>query len=74
VEAHILPVNQFFLIDVERFEDDEYEPMSTKGMGALYTHDTQGIRFSATLTGPEGDNLLDKYYRPHHAQLNLLAH
>ena len=72
VEAHIFSINRF-LVDVERFEVDEYEPMAAKGMGALYTHDTQGNRFRGTMTQPERDHLLNKYYRPHHAQLTLLA-
>jgi len=42
-------------------------------MGALYTHDTQGKRFRATLTRSEREKLLSKYYRPHHAQLTHLA-
>jgi N-formylglutamate amidohydrolase len=61
------------LVDVERFEQDEQEPMSAKGMGALYTHDTQGVRFRHDLNGATREALLDKYYRPHHQQLAELA-
>ncbi|ATX77093.1 N-formylglutamate amidohydrolase [Reinekea forsetii] len=72
VQAHVFPVNRF-LVDVERFEDDEIEPMAAKGMGALYTHDTQGKRFRARLTALEREDLLNKYYRPHHARLTQLT-
>jgi N-formylglutamate amidohydrolase len=68
----IFPINRF-LVDVERFELDEQEPMSAKGMGALYTHDTEGVRFRESLTGEAREALLNKYYRPHHKQLNLLV-
>jgi N-formylglutamate amidohydrolase len=68
----VFPVNRF-LVDVERFEQDEHEPMSAKGMGALYTHDTAGKRFREDLTGDARETLLNKYYRPHHRKLTLLA-
>ena len=68
----IFPVNRF-LVDVERFEEDEHEPMSAKGMGALYTYDTNGKRFREDITGDAREALLNKYYRPHHRQLGLLA-
>jgi N-formylglutamate deformylase len=59
VKAHVFPVNRF-LVDVERFEDDELEPMAAKSMGALYTHDTKAKRFRdqnersclTSITGP----------------------
>jgi N-formylglutamate amidohydrolase len=72
VTALIFPVNRF-LVDVERFEDDALEPMSSKGMGALYTHDSQGIRFRSEFNHEQRESLLNKYYRPHHNQLNTLA-
>ena len=72
VRALIFTVNRF-LVDVERFEEDEFESMSAKGMGALYTHDTDGNRFRADLTGSARELLLNKYYRPHHKQLAVLA-
>jgi N-formylglutamate deformylase len=47
--------------------------MAAKGMRALYTHDTKDKRFRSTLTGPKREKLLNKYYRPHHAQLTHLV-
>jgi N-formylglutamate amidohydrolase len=72
VKPLIFPVNRF-LVDVERFENDEYEPMSLKGMGATYTHDTNGNRFRSDLNHEYREELLNKYYRPHHSQLNKLS-
>tara|TARA_R110002124_G_scaffold272468_1_gene441627 strand:+ start:4495 stop:5298 length:804 start_codon:yes stop_codon:yes gene_type:complete len=72
VTSLIFPVNRF-LVDVERFEHDEHEPMSLKGMGATYTHDTDGNRFRSDLSQEFREALLDKYYRPHHSQLNNLS-
>lgn len=68
----VFPVNRF-LVDVERFEDDDIEPMAKKGMGVLYTHDTNGLRFRAKLKGKSRERLLDKYYRPHHSRLTQLC-
>lgn len=68
----IFPVNRF-LVDVERFERDDDEPMSVRGMGALYTHDTKGKQFRPELSKNEREKLLAKYYRPHHRKMHELA-
>jgi N-formylglutamate amidohydrolase len=62
------PVSRL-VVDVERFELDELEPMADRGMGVIYrvTHDLRPLR--RDLTDIERSNLLDDWYRPHHAAL-----
>ena len=68
VESLVFPVSRF-LVDPERFDMDKYEPMAQKGMGVLYTHDTQGKQYRSKVRGAHRKALLDKYYRPHHKQM-----
>ena len=62
------PVSRLVL-DVERFADDQFEPMALRGMGAVYnkTHDGQTLRHP--VTDAERHKLLEDWYRPHHAAL-----
>jgi N-formylglutamate amidohydrolase len=64
------PVSRLVL-DVERFEDDQFEPMANRGMGAVYTktHDGQTLRHP--VTDDQHQKLLEDWYRPHHAALTL---
>lgn len=64
------PVSRLVL-DVERFEDDDQEPMALRGMGAVYMkrHDGQPLRHP--LRDGQRAKLLDDWYRPHHAALTL---
>jgi N-formylglutamate amidohydrolase len=64
------PVSRLVL-DVERFEDDHFEPMALRGMGAVYTktHDGQTLRHP--LTDAQRQKLLEDCYRPHHAALTV---
>jgi N-formylglutamate amidohydrolase len=68
----IFPVSRL-LVDVERFQDDTMEPMATRGMGVLYslTHDLKPLR--RHLSQGEREELLAKYYRPHHALFQRLV-
>jgi N-formylglutamate amidohydrolase len=64
------PVSRL-VVDPERFVDDSQEPMSAKGMGAVYTRtsDGQALR-RESFTSQQRAELLDTYYHPHH---NLLS-
>jgi N-formylglutamate amidohydrolase len=64
------PVSRLVL-DVERFEDDDREPMAVRGMGTVYmkTHDGQSLRHA--LRDGQREKLMDDWYRPHHAALTL---
>ncbi len=65
--AAIFPVSRL-VVDVERFREDADEPMSKKGMGAVYmrTHDGRLLRDPATINR---EALLRRYYELHHALL-----
>ena len=55
------------VVDPERFEDDEKELMSSKGMGVIYTKTHDGGRLRRHVpSGMERDDLLNRYYRPYH--------
>jgi N-formylglutamate amidohydrolase len=58
-----------FVVDPERFEDDAQEPMSQRGMGAVYTHTTHGSPLRRALSAAERQRLIDTYYAPHHSAL-----
>lgn len=57
------------VVDVERFEDDMQEPMTTKGMGVIYTRTADGRPLRRTLLASEREDLLARWYRPHHRLL-----
>jgi N-formylglutamate amidohydrolase len=57
------------LADPERYEDDDQEPMTARGMGAVYTATSQGGVLREGVTEEERKRLLAAYYRPHHAAL-----
>ncbi len=65
----VFPVSRV-VVDPERFSDDEDEPMSRYGMGAVYTHTVDGNILRDNLTQKERNRLMKKYYFPHH---NLLT-
>jgi len=66
------PISRLVL-DVERFEKDEQEPMSACGMGVIYNRTADGEPLRRTLQPAERENLLSTYYRPHHQRLQKAA-
>ena len=53
------------LVDVERFADDEQEPMSKMGMGVIYSKTAHGNALKRTLNTSERDQLLALYHEHH---------
>jgi N-formylglutamate amidohydrolase len=68
----VFPVSRF-VVDPERFEDDGQEPMAERGQGVIYTRTTDDRPLRIPPTAAEREALLDRYYRPHHAQLTRLV-
>ena len=66
--AVVYPVSRL-VCDPERFENDAEEPMARRGMGAIYTatHTLGTLRMRPTPA--ERQDLLERYYRPHHRRL-----
>ncbi len=68
----VMPVSRF-LVDAERFRDDAHEPMSQRGMGALYTHGTDLTPIRTFKDNARREELLTRYYDPHHAALTEMV-
>ena len=70
-ERIVFPVSRL-VCDPERFREDENEEMSQIGMGAVYTHgyDLMPLR---TVTESLREEILRRYYDPHHNQLEALT-
>ena len=56
------------VVDVERFEQDDREPMAKKGMGMVYGLTSNGRPLRRELSAEERELLVSEYYRPHHQQ------
>lgn len=65
----VFPVSRL-VVDPERFVDDIDEPMSTKGMGVVYTKTSGGDNLRQNLSSEERTSLINNYYEPHHKKLN----
>ena len=68
----IFPVSRL-VCDVERFPSDEDEPMAKRGMGAIYTRTSMGSVSKAEPDSARRQALLDRLYRPHHAELERIV-
>ncbi len=66
-ERVIAPYSRLFC-DVERYRDDEKEPMAKYGEGAVYTHLYDGTRFH--VHDEAYRNAVLKYYDAYHAKFN----
>lgn len=54
------------VVDPERFEDDEFEPMSPRGRGVIYTKTSDGKSLRTDVGRKDREKLLEKIYRPYH--------
>ncbi len=59
------------LVDVERFEKDELEPMFKVGMGCIYkkTHDGNSLKNVEDIK----DELINKFYKTHHVNFTKIV-
>lgn len=64
----VFPVSRL-VVDPERFERDEDEPMAARGMGVVYERTSDGRRLRERPSPEARALLLDRFYRPHHAAL-----
>ena len=67
VKRIVFPISRL-ICDVERFRDDSREKMADRGMGACYTRGYDG-RPLRRLTEREREEILRRWYDPHHARL-----
>jgi len=66
------PVSRFVL-DPERFEDDESELMAKLGMGVIYTQTSEGKKLRDQVSPETRERMLNQYYRPHHRCLTRVV-
>jgi len=66
------PINRF-VVDPERFSDDVDEPMAKHGQGVIYMKTTDQKQLRRVIQADEREELLNKYYRPHHHKLESLV-
>lgn len=57
------------VLDTERFESDDEEVMSKKGLGVIYTKTADGRKLREAPGAREREYLLGRFYRPYHAAL-----
>jgi N-formylglutamate amidohydrolase len=62
------PVSRL-VVDPERFENDEKEPMAKRGMGVIYTLTSERGPLRHPPTPDERRELLERFYQPHHRYL-----
>jgi N-formylglutamate amidohydrolase len=70
-ERMVVPFSRIFC-DVERFENDQEEPMSHFGMGAIYEKMDSGEQLRI-LSASQREKILEGYYRKHHEDFTRLV-
>ena len=65
----VFPVSRL-LVDPERFRDDAQEPMSSRGMGVVYTKTHHGRDLKSDRMR---EMLVEEYYDPHHSAMGAWA-
>jgi N-formylglutamate amidohydrolase len=68
----VYPVSRF-VVDPERFSEDALEPMAVWGQGMVYTKTVDGLPFRNELSLNDRNDLVDRFYWPHHNQLDRLT-
>jgi N-formylglutamate amidohydrolase len=63
------PVSRL-IVDPERFTDDALEIMAWVGMGVIYEQTSSGERLRNTPSLEDRDELIRRFYLPHHKRLN----
>ena len=67
----VFPLSRL-ICDVERFEDDQQEPMAKVGMGVCYEKTAAGDSLRQ-VTAAQRQEILETYYRPHHERLTAMV-
>ncbi|MGZ4847642.1 MAG: N-formylglutamate amidohydrolase [Halobacteriota archaeon] len=62
------------VVDPERFENDEDEVMSSRGMGAIYTKTAYQHILRENLSATEREDMLSTYSRPYHEAVREEVH
>jgi N-formylglutamate amidohydrolase len=70
ISSVVFPISRL-VVDPERFEDDAQEPMAARGLGVLYECGHDGQRIRGAISPERRAWYLDRWYRPHHAALEL---
>jgi N-formylglutamate deformylase len=68
----IFPASRL-VCDVERFSSDENEPLSKRGMGAIYTRTSAGGPLREPPSAARRQYILDRWYWPHHLRVERRA-
>ena len=57
------------VVDPERFENEEQEVMSSRGMGAIYTKTAYQQMLRRDMSSKEKEEMISTYFRPYHETL-----
>jgi len=72
IQEVVFPVCRL-VVDPERFVDDSMEVMAKNGMGVVYTRTEQGKPLRKSLTPENRQQLIERFYVPHHDKLSNLV-